>query len=155
MVQYDEQRNLIGTDAGVLWFDGKVFFPFDNKNPFIGFQINCISKLVDGSVLIGVKDALWLYKKDRNSFKAPVPLLKNLSIYNILIDDEKLWIATSKGVYYFNDSKSLQGDPSEIYLPGQPAVSVAKGRNNEIWISSNKIYKKKLPEARPEECLHL
>ena len=68
MLQYDRTKYLVATDDNVFWFDGQSFSFFDKSNTILDGQINSISKLKDGSVLIGVQNGLWLYRFEKNIF---------------------------------------------------------------------------------------
>src|SRR5688500_317492 len=140
MLQYDRTRYLVATDDNIFWFDGQNFSFFDQSNTILDGQINSISKLKDGSVLIGVQNGLWLYRFEKNIFKRPEFLFNGHRIHNILNDEEKIWIATNKGVYYFENSAFITNKPTQIFLEGRDGT-VTKGGNDEIWIVAEKIYK--------------
>ena len=73
-------------------------------------------------------------------FKRPEFLFNGHRIHNILNDEEKIWIATNKGVYNFENSAFITNKPTQIFLEGRGGT-VTKGGNEEIWIVAEKIYK--------------
>lgn len=141
MVQYDSSRYILATDANVLWFDGKSFSLFDEKNSSLQKQFTTIARLHDGSVLLGGDKGLIMYRYAGKQWNLN-HFLKDHKIYKILTATNEICIATDKGLYSYKTIKDLVGQrPLKIYLQGHSIVTVVKTNEGDTWIGSDKVYK--------------
>jgi signal transduction histidine kinase/ligand-binding sensor domain-containing protein/DNA-binding response OmpR family regulator len=113
VVYEDRQKRMwIGTDEGVIVYDGKNLrsFKHDSEDPasLTGNTINDIQQDAAGNIWIATNSGLAKYSTATNSFASyrsgglGTATLSSDIVYSIAFDNETLWLGTEKGLNVFN-----------------------------------------------------
>jgi ligand-binding sensor domain-containing protein/serine phosphatase RsbU (regulator of sigma subunit) len=153
-----------GTSTGIVIFDGKKFSQFE-KNPEIGnFQVWAIKPDNIGNIWIGTMfNGVFKYDRTRMIHFGEESGLLDLKNRDILINGDKVWIATYHGISIYDPSKAYTGNIKldTLKVDGKPYTTsvfrLYKDMNDAIWTGNNdgvdRIINNKIRAIRPENGL--
>lgn len=90
----------IGTHGGLSRFDGKNFKNWNRDNGLPDDYTVCIAETNDGKVLVGTRKGLVVFEGEEFTVIAEQGL-ENGHIWSMQNDGNKVWMATSKGLFYY------------------------------------------------------
>src|SRR5688572_1929723 len=144
MLQYDETRYLVATDQNIFWFDGNSFLLFDKQNSLLSRQFASIALVKNRWLFFGHPHGIFIYKYENEKWKYAGEVFREVAIYKILQDENKIWIGTDEGLLFFDDpSKIIAGKPDQILFEKTAVTDVTKANPAELWIAADKLYKLK------------
>ncbi|MFS4493433.1 two-component regulator propeller domain-containing protein [Maribacter sp. 2308TA10-17] len=141
-----------GTRYGLNKFDGHIFknyyYNSTNDNSLSDSWITALAKDNDDNIWIGTKNGLNRYNPILDNFERIVIGTKEgeyLSgeIWDIVIDvSSRLWIATNKGLWYFNAvpgslTKYVHKENTPSGLSSNLTLSLLKSSNKKIWVCTD------------------
>ncbi len=142
LLQYSENNYIVATDGTLLWFDKKRFTPFDSQNILPAKNIRSLIKLKNGNLLIGYEKGLFYCFMQHKKPAKFIPLLDDHSITKIVLQDDKIWVGTNKGLYMYNNLNALiNNNYGQVYLKNKLISTIAVTPANEVWVGSDKAYK--------------
>lgn len=142
ILQLDSNHYLVATDCNLYIFDGIHFSLFDPKNNLLSGQITriCLSSNRDLFIIKG-QDIL-SYQYVNNSWRFKQCQLKRVKVNDLLVKDNKCWLASDNGLYIITANDLLSGNENfEILLKGKKIFHLYKDRLSDIWCTGEKIYK--------------
>lgn len=133
MTEIDSSHYVVATDGGAYLFNGKNFNRIDSKN--LDGQIGTVV-FTNGYLLAGNGRGLFCYQYD-GQWKFIAKSIDGISVNRILFKDGHLWLATDKGLYYFEHFDFTKtNQPTTIYLKNQQVFDVTSNAANEIWFNA-------------------
>lgn len=135
MLEISEGHYLVATDDNVYLFDEKNFTLFDSANAQLNGQIRALARLPDGTILIG-GNGLFCYRYRNAKWSLSKKVLPGIEINKIITHHQKTWIATNKGVYYFDHFSTNETPPPVIYLKGENIFHCSESSHGDVWIST-------------------
>ena len=145
MTQLDSSHYVIAADRGIYEFDGERFNRIDQKN--LNAQVSTVL-FANNFLLVGAGDGIYCYQYNKG-WKLVSKSLKGITINKFYFHGNNLWVATDKGLYYFNQFDFNKSDQTgTIYEKGQLVSDVVINVRGEIWfpckgmvykISENKL----------------
>lgn len=147
MVEIDSSHYVIAADRGVYLFNGKMFNRLDRKN--LDGQIETVD-FYDGYLFVGFGKGLYCYKYD-NGWKLVSKNIENVSVNRVVLKNDQAWIATDKGLYYFDHFDAEKNNqPAIVYEKSAEVMDVSADIHNDIWFTGNQIVYK-LEGEKPVE----
>ena len=126
----------IGGYGGLSKFDGNIFQNFSPKNGLINYSVTTISEDYKGRIWIGTIKGISCYDGNKftnynkeNSIKIG---LENETINKIICNNEKIWIATKKGLYYFIENKFYKIENLDFKIN-----TLLETKDNQILLGSD------------------
>jgi signal transduction histidine kinase/ligand-binding sensor domain-containing protein len=142
MLQYDNDRYLVATDQNIFWFDGNSFSLFDKQNPLLAVQFSSIALVKNEWLFFGHPHGMLIYKYENGKWEYSGEVFKEIAINKIFRDQNNTWIATDKGLLFFDHpSKIIKGEADKILFDEIIVYDVTKAAKGELWISADKLYK--------------
>jgi signal transduction histidine kinase/ligand-binding sensor domain-containing protein/CheY-like chemotaxis protein len=129
----------LGTQAGLVRFDGVRFVVFDRSSApaFTRENVRALAEDRDGTLWIATDDGLLFLRDGRvTKLVAPAPLPSQLVTSLLLASDGTLWVGTEAGVCRLKDGRLQQ----PVLLPGTDDVKVLRiteTRDGSIWLSTS------------------
>ena len=144
MLQYDSDHYLLATDQNIFWFNGNTFSFFDKQNPLLNVQFSSIALVKNEWLFLGHPHGMFIYKYENNKWKFSGEVFKHIAINKIFLDQNNTWIATNKGLLFFDDPSKIISEKADKILFDKIMISdVTKATKGELWISADKLYKLK------------
>jgi signal transduction histidine kinase/ligand-binding sensor domain-containing protein/CheY-like chemotaxis protein len=129
----NDNKVWIATNKGLSYFDS-------NNNLFNieslkGIHIGSIEFINSQEILIGSNEKLLIYSLKTDSFSSyDIPLFEKAMVHSTLNILNRVWVATSKGLIFFNlETKKYSHGPTEIQ--NTRTLNVLQ-EQNDIWIST-------------------
>ncbi|MCE3279862.1 MAG: rsbU 7 [Bacteroidetes bacterium] len=103
----------IGTGSGIILYDGKKFSEFPRNDSIGNYQVWAIKQDKMGNTWIGTMlNGVFCYDgKVMKHFSSKDGLL-DLKIRDILINGDKVWVTTYRGIHEYDGAKAYTGDQS-------------------------------------------
>jgi diguanylate cyclase (GGDEF)-like protein len=130
----------IGTDSGLLRYDGSRVVSFGPEQGLPGYQILQIAQTFDGRLWVATREALFFGVRDKFQ-KITLPAgVHELAAYQPLATDwqGRVYVATDAGLLVFPS-----GEPGNSQLlsnaqgiPGSGVQAVSPGNGGKIWFAS-------------------
>jgi serine phosphatase RsbU (regulator of sigma subunit)/ligand-binding sensor domain-containing protein len=92
----------VGTHGGLSRFDGKYFKNWNREDGLPDEYTICFAETNNGEVLIGTRKGLVVFEGDEISVISEQGL-EDGHIWGLQNDGEKVWMATSKGLFFYED----------------------------------------------------
>lgn len=102
ILELSSNRYLVATDDNAWIFDGSLFRPFDAHNPLLKRQISALAQTNSGDILLVVDKGLFYYRKTNSGWVNEGLYLNTYSISKIICFGRDCWMATDKGILYFD-----------------------------------------------------
>ncbi len=148
MVELKAGEYIVATDQNIFRFNGKTFSLFDPANNKMHIQFNSIGFVKDRWLFFTCSKGVFVYKKENDQWRFAGQALHQYDIKELVVKQEKVWIATGKGLLYFdNADKVISNKITKEYLKDKLVISVTHNdQTGELWISSDKLYRLKNDE---------
>ncbi len=135
----DHQGNIwMGTrGGGISKFDGKKFTTISERNGLVNSFIHKIIQGKDRRIWIATNNGVSVFNgRDFTSYKLPV-VQGNLIVYDLcFIDENELWLGTSKGIYTIVDGK-LSEKNTDLKFESQNVSAIYKDSKGVVWVGTN------------------
>lgn len=136
----------LGTKDGISKFNGQKFQNFGGYPKITDYNLLDILKLYEhsnkNSIWLGTVDGLYLFDMHTQSFSQLNSILEIESIVNDLCydQDNNLWIATSKGLFCYNEinetTKEYKRTEEKGGLTSNIILSLLKDSSGDMWIGT-------------------
>jgi signal transduction histidine kinase/ligand-binding sensor domain-containing protein len=137
MVQTKNGFIWLGTEVGLVRFDGNSFAVFDqNSSPALpGNDIRCLLETRDGSLWIGTSDGLARWK---DGVVTPFGTASGLPGTGIraLVEAANgvLWVWTDQGLAWLNGQGRFEDATAKTGLPASAITAVTTDGQGEVWL---------------------
>ena len=148
MVELGHDDFIVATDQNVFRFNGKIFSLFDPGNNKMQIQFNSIGLVKDRWLFFSCSKGVFVYKKEKGDWTFAGQALHQYDIKEIVIEQEQVWIATEKGLLYFDNAGNVISNRiTKEFLKDNLVISISHNdQTGELWISSDKLYRLKNDE---------
>ena len=145
MAELGTDDYIVATDQNVFRFNGKSFSLFDPANKKMNIQFSSIGLVKDRWLFFSYSKGVFAYKKVKDLWEFAGHALHEYDISKLVIEHDHVWVATQKGLLYFDDpEKIVSNDLTKIFLKTKPVYSITHHeQTGELWISSDKLYRMK------------
>lgn len=133
-----------GTSAGIIIYDGKKFSSFEKNKDIGNFQVWVIKQDKVGNIWIGtVFNGVFMYDGTKMVHFDKKNGLIDSRNKDILINGDKVWIATFHGINVYDLSKAYTGELKldTLKVNGKPYLEgtyrLYKDANDAIWVGNN------------------
>ena len=143
MVELGTDDYIIATDQNIFRFNGKTFSLFDPGNNKMHIQFNSIGHVKDRWLFFTCSKGVFVYKKEKDQWRFAGQSLQQYDIKKLVIEQEQVWIATEKGLLYFDKpEKVVPNNITKTFLKDKLVISIDHNdQTGELWISSDKRYR--------------
>jgi ligand-binding sensor domain-containing protein len=142
MLQYDNDHYLVATDQNIFWFDGSSFSLFDKQNSLLSVQFSSIALVKNKWLFLGHAHGMFIYKYDNGKWTYAGEVFREMAVNKIFHDQNNLWIATEKGLLFFdNPSKIINEKADKLFFDKIMVSDVTKTTKGELWIAADQLYK--------------
>jgi len=128
----------LGTEEGLVRFDGVRFKVFDTQNTveLASNQIRVLFEDKEGGLWIGTSAGLSRYKNQRFDAHTAGEFLPNASVSSIYQDrDGHVWVGTAAGLWTFDGGK-FGSYSTRDGLPSDSIRSIYEDRSGALWFST-------------------
>ena len=148
MVELGTDDYIIATDQNIFRFNGKAFSLFDPGNNKLYIQFNSIGFIKGRWLFFACSKGVFAYKKEKDHWRFAGQALQQYDIKKLVIEQEQVWIATEKGLLYFDSpEKVVHNNITKTFLKDKLVISIDHNdQTGELWISSDKLYRMKNEE---------
>lgn len=148
MIELGTDDFIIATDQNIFNFNGKTFSLFDPTNDKMHIQFNSIGLVKDRWLFFTCSKGVFVYKKEKDQWRFAGQALDQYDVKEIVIKQEQVWIATEKGLLYFDDAEKVVSNRiTKEFLKDKLVISIRHNdQTGELWISSDKVYRLKNDE---------
>jgi signal transduction histidine kinase/ligand-binding sensor domain-containing protein len=140
IVQLTDEEYAVSTDKSIFLFNGKSFRSLDSPNSSLKFQISSIASTKENGILIAASEhnGLYYYKDPIKKTQPYSILIQNYVVKQIMVDGEKIYLSTNKGLLFFSDLNMLiSGKPTKVFDAGkQTGDIIYKDNEGNIWFSN-------------------
>lgn len=129
----------MGTEAGLVRFDGTSFQVFDRTtSPSLpGNDVQCLLAAGDGSLWIGTSEGAARWNHGAVTVFGAKEGLPGNNIRNLLeSEDGQIWAWTGEGLARFDGSRFIDDTAATHFAPGAITAVTSNGQH-EIWVSSS------------------
>jgi len=125
----------VGTDNGLVCYDGSRFKLFNRENSSLPFdEIRTLYEDTDGSIWIGTTRGVARYQLGQPARLEHVPAFFGRSVYSFLRDRRgTLWIGTEKATYVSEDATVFQ----RLDDAPRNVRAICEDRDGTLWFGSN------------------
>lgn len=134
-----------GTSSGIVIYNGKKFTPFEKNSEIGNFQVWCITQDKIGNIWIGtVFNGVFMYDGSKMIHFDEKSGLIDSRNKDILINGDKVWIATLHGINVYDPSKAYTGERKldTLKIDGKPYLDGVyrfyKDINDAIWVGNTR-----------------
>ena len=127
----------IGTDAGLVRFDGDKFSPLPLATSTANtiFHVTALCEDANGNLWIGTQDS-GLFEAVRGMTRHFTSVLLDSSVTSLAVDERGgVWIGTKSGLDFWNGEK-LQAFTTLDGLPDEMVTGVNVARSGTVWITT-------------------
>lgn len=133
----------IGTNSGIVLYDGKKFRAFARNDSLGNFQVWSIKQDKLGNTWIATMlNGVFCYDGKEMKHFTMRDGLTDLKIRDILINDDKVWVTTYRGIHEYDPSKAYTGNESFRLLNdkqlSETVYKLFKDSLGNIWAGTAK-----------------
>lgn len=143
--QHSDGDLWLGTSAGIVIYNGKTFKPFVRNDSIGNFQVWAIEQDRLGNTWIATMlNGVFYFDGKNMTHFTMAEGLNDMRTRDILINGDKVWVATNKGVNVYDLSKRYMGKQKfeKLVLNGKAFIDVSyrfyKDASGYIWIGGGK-----------------
>lgn len=153
-----------GSASGIIIYDGKKFFPFAKNAEIFNSQVWVVKQDKIGNIWIGtIYNGVYMYDGVKVLHFDKKNGLLDPKNRDILINGDKVWIASFHGINVYDPSKAYTGELKldTLKVNGKPYLEgvyrLYKDMNDAIWVGNNwgvdKISNNKIRKFTPANGL--
>jgi ligand-binding sensor domain-containing protein/signal transduction histidine kinase len=112
----NDKKIIIGTHKGISIYDGKKFINYNERNGLIADFVNCIYCDKENVIWVGTHKGLSRIKNNKiNNYSSKMGLYDD-NIFQIIEDNNLLWMSSKKGIFYVRKGDFLVDDKQNFSL---------------------------------------